>query len=206
MPRSPNSLATRLLKKFKSLELTRNRVESLHASNQIVLRDKKQFYEGLYLKTHVLFETFLEDLFFGLLVENSSIRTPSTVVPRVSVKSHTIAKDLVQSGKNYIDWIPYEKTINAAKLYFRNGLPFTGLTPSEKQDIYKSHLIRNVIAHESKHSLSKFEQHVIGSTVLPANERKPAGYLMGIYAINPEQTRYQLYAAKLKNIATRLTC
>lgn len=205
MPSEPIILSERLTKKYRALDLTRKRVDRLFNSNQIALRDKKQFYEGLYLKTHVLFETFLEELFYGLLVENSSIETPNTIVTRVSIKSHVIARDLVQAGKDYIDWIPYERTMDAAKLYFRNGNPFCGLNQNEKDDIYKSHVMRNVIAHESRHSLRKFEQHLIGATALPTSERKPAGYLMGIYATHPDQTRYELYAAKLRNIAIKLT-
>ena len=205
MPKASKILAKRLTIKYKALELTRKRVDMLHTNKQIALRDKKQFYEGLYLKTHVLFETFLEDLFYGLLVENSAITTPNSVTPRVAIKSHNIARDLVQAGKDYMDWIPYERTMDAAKLYFRNGDPFCSLRHSEKTDIYKSHVMRNVIAHESKHSLKKFEQHLIGTTALPVSEKKPAGYLMGIYATSPPQTRYELYAAKLRNIAIKLT-
>jgi len=205
MPNNPSTLADTLTRKYKALELTRQRVEKLYIKKKIVQRDRKQFYEGLYLKTHVLFETFIEELFYGLLVDNSSILTPQNVIPRVNIKSHFIARQLVQGGKKYIDWIPYEKTIDCAKLYFRNGIPFATLTQNEKDDIYKSHVIRNVIAHESKHSLRKFEQHLIGSTILPRVERKPAGYLMGIYATSPAQTRYELYAAKLKSIAVKLT-
>ena len=205
MPKEPKILAEGLTKKFKTLDHTRRRVDSLFNDKQIALRDKKQFYEGLYLKTHVLFEAFIENLFYGLLVENSSIKTPNHIVSRVSIKSHLIARDLVQAGKDYIDWIPYEKTMRAAKLYFRNGEPFCCLSKSEMDDIYKSHVIRNVIAHESKHSLNKFEQHLIASTPLPLSERSPAGYLMGVYAISPRQTRYELFAAKLRHIAIKLT-
>ena len=205
MPKAPRHLAVGLTKKFRTLELTRRKVEVLHGNGYISLSDKKQFYEGLYLKTHVTFEAFLEELFYGLLVEGSAVNTPREIIPRVNVKSHGIARDLVQAGKDYIDWIPYEKTLKAAKLFFRNGEPFTRLSGGEVSDIYKSHVIRNVIAHKSKHSLSKFEKHLIGDTPVPAQERKPAGYLMGIYATNPVQTRYELYAAKLKNIATQLT-
>ena len=205
MPNEPKILARQLTSNYKSLDLTRRRVDKLFDNKQITLRDKKQFYEGLYLKTHVLFESFLEKLFYGLLVENSSIETPSRVVPRISIKSYVIARDLVQAGKDYIDWIPYERTMEAAKLYFRNGEPFCGLNHGETQDIYKSHVMRNVIAHESRHSLNKFEQHLIGSTNISSSERKPAGYLMGIYATSPNQTRYELYAAKLRQIAIKLT-
>lgn len=205
MPSQPTVLADRLVRKYRALDLTRKRVDSLHANGQIVLRDKKQFYEGLFLKMHVLFETFLEDLFYGLLVENSAILTPNNIRPRVSVRSHVIARELVQAGKDYMDWIPYERTMDAAKIYFRGGVPFCQLSHAERTDIYKSHVIRNVIAHESRHSLKKFEKHLIGTTVLPVSERTPAGYLMGIFATSPNQTRYELYAAKLKNIAIKLT-
>lgn len=205
MPSEAKILADKLTKKYKALDLTRKRIDKLYTQNHIVLRDKKQFYEGLYLKTHVLFEAFLENLFYGLLVENSSIITPPHIIPRVPIKSYRIAGDLVHGGKDFVDWIPFERTMIRAKLYFRNGSPFCTLLPNEKDDIFKSHVLRNVIAHESKHSLNKFEQHLISSRVLPTSERKPAGYLMGIYATSPSQTRYELYAAKLKNIAIKLT-
>jgi hypothetical protein len=205
MPSNPSILAEKLTRKFISLDLTRQKVELLYSRGQIVLRDKRQFYEGLFLKTHVLFENFIEELFYGLLVKNSSIVTPSSIIPKIEIKSHLIAREIIELGRNYVDWIPYEKTLNLASLFFRGGKPFALLNPNERDDILKVNIIRNVLAHESRYSHERFERHVLGTSPIPTSERKPADYLMGIYRIHPRQTRYELYAVKLSQIANKLT-
>lgn len=78
-------------------------------------------------------------------------------------------------------------------------------TAAEKEDIFKSYLIRNLIAHRSKYSEERFIKHVVGNVTIPNNEKNAAGYLRGLFRVNPNQTRYELYNAKLRNIAYKLT-
>ena len=206
MPSNPSRLADALTIKYKSLEHTRSKTEYLYSHGVIALRDKRQFYEGLFLNTHVIFESFIEDLFFGLLVNGSKTLTPSKIIPRIEIGSHIIARELVNGPqKNYISWLPYENTIKLAKIFFRSGSPFTDLGSAEKDDLRKCHIIRNAIAHNSGYSRKKFESNVIGTAPVSRAERNPTSYLMGVYRISPEQTRYQLYAAKLRQIAVKLT-
>jgi hypothetical protein len=128
------------------------------------------------------------------------------MIPRINVKSHLVAREIVYGpGKNFVDWLPFEKTIHTANLYFRGGRPFSELTSNEILDLKKSHLIRNAIAHKSRFSLEKFEKDVISGTPITSSEKKPANYLIGLYRISPIQTRYELYAAKLNQIANKLT-
>ncbi len=204
MPADPSSLADNLTKRYRTLNTTRLKIESLHQDERISKRDKAQFYEGLHLKTHVLFEAFIENLFFGLLLDRSAINRPNSIIPRVNFKSHIIARDVIQGGRNYTDWIPYDNTIKRANLFFRNGLPFSILDNRDKDDIKKSHIIRNAIAHESRHSLGLFTKHFVSNST-PASDRTPSGYLMGVLRISPLQTRYENIATKLLIVANKLS-
>jgi hypothetical protein len=199
--RKPSStLADILWKRFKALEITRKRVELLCKQNRLNLRDAERMYEGLFLSAHVAFEGFLEDLFIGLLIDGDGYKSSrSDVGPRVIVKSFRVARDLLQgrSGKGYIDWFPYKRTIELAEIYFRGGRPFSDLDDAQKEILSKCHIIRNVIAHKSRYSLDKFNVTVLASTPLPPLERSPAGYLRGIFRVWPIQTRYENLIAQL---------
>jgi hypothetical protein len=103
-----------------------------------------------------------------------------------------------------VDWLPYDKTQDLAKIYFRGGRPFSELSAPQKEHLLKCHTIRNAIAHRSRYSLERFERHVIGNTPLPPQQRTPAGYLKGIFRLYPSQTRYENMVAQLLSIARQL--
>jgi hypothetical protein len=65
-------------------------------------------------------------------------------------------------------------------------------------------IIRNAIAHRSRHSHDRFQQEVLGSTPLPPRERTPAGYLRSSFRSGPRQTRYENLTAELLRLARRL--
>jgi hypothetical protein len=163
-------------------------------------------YEALFISAHVSVETFLEDLFIGLLVQGHGvISSRADVVARVHVRLYKIARELIYgAGRNYVDWLPYERTINLAELFFRGGRPFNDLSPSQKDALFRGHTIRNAIAHQSRFSLGQFKRRVIGSTPLPPNERNPAGYLRGLFRTSPNQTRFSNLLAQLLLVARDL--
>jgi hypothetical protein len=160
-------------------------------------------YEALFLNAHVAFEAFLEDLFFGLLVSGGGVESRrNDVGPRITVASHKVAREvIISSSRAYIDWFPYERTLDLANRFFRGGRPFSLLTPNQKETLAQCHIIRNVIAHKSRSSIDKFERRVIGAAPLPASEKHPAGYLRGLFRIRPSQTRFENLLAQVLLIA-----
>ncbi len=132
----------------------------------------------------------------------------SSVVPRVFFKSDQVAREVIFSDRNYVDWLPYRLTQKRANAFFRNGMPFTCLNkPENKPDLKKLEkllYIRNIIAHKSSYSRKKFEDKVIGSSPVPLLERTPAGYLRGIFRITPSQTRYENLINEMASIAKKL--
>lgn len=188
------------------MENTRSRLEELASRNLLPQRTATQMYEGLFLSAHVVFEGFLEELFVGLLVAGQGVQSSkSDIVPRIVVHSHSIVRELLfSSRRQYVDWLPYDRTLELANKYFRGGRPFSDISDSERLYLLKCHTIRNVIAHESRDSIRKFEKRVLGTTPLPPHERKPAGYLRGLYRVSPVQTRCENLMAQLRLIARNL--
>ena len=206
MSNPSSSLADKLERKFHAMENTRSRLEVLAARNLIPQRTATQMYEGLFLNAHVVFEGFLEELFVGLLVNGQGVQsTRSDIVPRIVVRSHSIVRELLfTSRRQYVDWLPYDRTLELAGKYFRGGRPFSDISEPERLYLLKCHTIRNVIAHESRDSVIKFKKRVLGSTPLPPHEKKPAGYLRGLYRVSPAQTRCENLMVQLRLIARNL--
>jgi hypothetical protein len=203
MPKSSSELGDDLARKFRALNNARVKITSLSTQNLITQQVMNHLYEGLFLSAHVAFEVFLEDLFIGLLVDSQGlVSSRRDIVPRIVVKTHAIARDIVLGAeRQYIDWLPYQRTVNLAQIYFRGGRPFSELDQPQKDYLNKCHTIRNAIAHKSRYSMKKFEESVIGLTPLPPNERKPAGYLSGYFRRRPAQTRYENLIAQMLLIA-----
>jgi hypothetical protein len=206
MPKNSSQLAENLTKKIRSIEATRLKLERLCSEGLLSNRAATQMYEGMFLNAHVAFEGFIEELFVGLLVDGQGISSSrSDVMPRIVVRSYAVAREILfPSNRPYIDWFPYERTLELAYKYFRGGRPFSDLTDPDKQHLLKCHSIRNVVAHNSKDSRTKFEKRVLGNTPLPPHERNPAGFLRGLYRIAPIQTRYENIVTELLIIAKKL--
>lgn len=206
MPKPSSKLADILIRRYRSLESSRLEVEKLLAKGHITRRAVTHSYEGLFLSAHVAFESFLEDLFVGLLVHNRGLESSRhDVVPRVVVKSHKVARELItRPGRPYVDWLPYDHTLRLAEKYFRGARPFSGLTEAQLQHLRRCNTIRNVIAHKSRHSLEKFQKQVVQSTPLPPHERVAVGYLRGLFRTSPSQSRFENYLAQLLLIARAL--
>ena len=205
---SPSSqLADDLARRFKALNRTRIKIANFETTGLITKRDLERVYEGLFLSAHVAFEGFIEQLFIGLLVSGQGVESSRTdIVPRVTVRTHQIAREMVFGpNRQYIDWFPYKRTMDIAKIYFRGGRPFTELAEAQKDYLTKSHTIRNAIAHQSRYSLKQFEKQVVASTPLPSREKTPAGYLRGHFRITPVQTRYENFIIQMLLIAKQLS-
>ena len=156
----------------------------------------------MYLRAVTTFERFLEDLFFGLITE--SIISSRTVHPRVTFRSTVIARDVVFSGKSYVDWIPYDQTVKRGKAFLRSGRPFTTLDTVDKKAIERMVIIRNAVAHKSDAANERFLKEVIGSTAMLSSEKTPAGYLRAVFRISPKQTHYEEIVTTSMVIAKKL--
>jgi hypothetical protein len=206
VPKATEKLFTAFVARIRRLDSTRRRVDALTRANRLSARVAEQVYESLFLSAFTAFEVFVEELFLVLLVgPPTAARANSAAVPRVAVRSFSVARDLVLGpGRKYVDWLPYERTIARAEVFFRGGRPFTDVLPADRDLINRAHIVRNVIAHHSRHSEERFARDVIAGTALAPRERRPAGYLRGLHSVAPAICRYESYATGLLGLAKRL--
>lgn len=189
MAKATATLSKDFRTRLHSLEFTRKKLDILFSSGSITRRDIEQVYQGLFLESVAAFESFIEELFLSLLTKKVPPRSNKTV-PKVIFTSRSTAIPIVFSGKFY-DWLPYLRTSERAEHFFKNGHPFSVLTPSDLSKTEEFRLIRNVIAHKSNYAKKQFEDKVIGSTLLSPRERKVGAYLVGHFRSSPPQTRYE---------------
>src|SRR3954465_4059393 len=103
----------------------------------------------------------MEELFLGLLT--GGITAGPKIHPRVTFRSVAIARDVMLSGKAYVDWFPYHHTEKRANAFFRGGLPFCSLEKAEVKSLERILTIRHAVAHQSRAARKKFEVEVIGA-------------------------------------------
>ena len=203
MPRTTTSLSSEFSGHLRNLEMTRTKMERLLSTGDIVTRDINQVYVGLYLEVIASFERLIENLFIGLL-SGGLITNSKSVVPLISFRNRQAIRAIVYSGRNYGDWLPYDRTEQLANRFFRQGIPFTSLDSSDKDQIRTCLYIRNAIAHKSRYSKRIFERYVLGSQSLMPRERTPVGYLRSIFRAAPIQRRYEHFTIAMATIASKL--
>ncbi len=203
MAYSAHTLVEAYASKLKSLEHTRRKIERLFAANIIVRRDVEQVYEALFLSSITAFEALLEDLFFGLMM--GRFKSGITGVRcKINVASETVAREVALAEHEYLDWLPYSRTTERAKVYFASGLPFTVLDDGDKSFLKQSLYVRNAIAHKSKYAMDLYKDKVVGTMVLPPRERGPASFLRSQFRTSPAQCRYEDFAGRMLLITRKL--
>jgi hypothetical protein len=158
-------------------------------------------YEALFLSGFTAFEVFIEEVFLYLLVAPHRGHTRSRAVPRLDIRSPMVAREVVIGpGRKYADWLPFERTLSRAQLFFRGGRPFSNVEKANQDVVDKAQLIRNAIAHHSRHSEAQFIGKVIAGIPLPPREKRPGGFLRGLSG-TPPTSRFENYAATLQAVA-----
>lgn len=175
--------------------------DQLTAKGYLSLQDQRRIYANAYLSAFLAFEGALEALFFGLLL--GSLRSgQSGVRPRVQLASSVIARDLVLGGRPYVEWTPYHLTEERAKIYFAKGRPFSLIPGPDKDALARHSVMRNALAHSSRHAQARFAKVFVEGKNLPPVQQKPAGYLAGAHSIGVSRLAFML--AELNQVLLRL--
>ena len=173
-------------------------MEKLFAAKRINKTDLDSVYEALFLRAVTSFEAFLEDLFVAILLRRARYSRQRVKVLMSATSNEALMQILLQ-GNAFMNWLPFTNTEKRAKLYLRDGRPFTELSDGDKSQLKTITVIRNAIAHKSDHAISEFERTVTASMPLLQNERSPAGFLRS--RIGPAQSRFEVYVGQLGRCA-----
>jgi len=189
---------------LKYINQSRKKIEKLYNQGLIKNKDLEILYKGLFIDAYTSLELFIENLFIGLLTKSLE-HSNKKVNPRVTFRSHKVCREVLSGDRSYVDWIPYRLTIRRAKGYFTNGLPFTCLSNAELKLIEQLSIVRNTIAHESKHAKKIFHNEILAGLYLSRRDSTPVGYLRSIYISAPSQSRYEKHMIDIAFIANKLT-
>jgi len=203
VPKSSAELLDSFKRKLRVLENTRKKQEALLSNGKLVRRDIEEVYAALFLGLVVSFEGLIEELFIGLLSGKVRSRRPKVNV-RVKTQSDKVAREVVLQGRKFFDWLPYERTINIANVFFTGGRPFTLITQNEQNHIDKCLTIRHAIAHQSRHAVNKFKKELLENLPLTPRDKHPKSFLRSQFSANPPTNHYQQLVGKLSNIASKL--
>jgi hypothetical protein len=201
MPAKPaKTVAESLTKTARGTQGYLDRLEQLHKAGALTQRDVTRAYEGAFLRYYTDLERHLERLFMGLLMSRFAVTGNSRSL--VQIRSEQVARQVLIGERNYVDWLPIQKTTDRAKTFLSRGKPFDRLSPADKDALHRMHLVRNAVAHQSGHALRKFRKHLVDHEGLPPVQRTPAGYLRGQHA--PGQTRLSYFMAQGVQAMTRV--
>ncbi len=196
-----------LAKRFNQLKRIRNKSENLFKNDCLNTKDISQIYRGIFFDVYTSFESFLEEVFIGLLQGAKS--RGHVARPLLSIKSSKMAKRLLFGEKKYLDWFPYkERTMKRAKIYFKKGDPFTSRL--DENDLYfmtkELFVVRNVLSHRSSYAHDKFDKMVNEKYPhLNNRERNPDNFIRYIYRRNPKETILEKYIYRISKIAHNIT-
>lgn len=172
-------VSTRVARQALATSEYLQRVMAARSAGNLRARDVNRVFQGAFLEFYVLLEEEVEYLFYGLLM--GRLTSPGTRT-KVVVKSELTAKQVVQGGRDYADWLPIRKTIDRAETYFHGGIPFNRLDGSHRATFSDMKVIRDAIAHSGSHASDKFRRQIIEGRPIPPRERSPASYLAGLHA------------------------
>jgi hypothetical protein len=212
MSNKKDEILQKFLRHMESLEKTRNKMECLFNTKKINKRDIEQVYKGLFLDMVSGFESIIESSFIYFLIEDQKLKIKK-IKPVVRFKNISSAKRVIFNNNSWIDWLPYDKTIKMASIYFLNSYPFStfGFMDStlDKIDIDNTKkilteisIIRNAIAHQSSHSRKIFKKSIEGYHLLP-QQKNPVGFLRSNFRITPTQNRFQNFELEIASLVNR---
>jgi len=195
------SLSNRLESNFNKFLITATRVKKVRESDvYLAKRDVDTFYEGIFLKTVTSFESFVEELFIGLLYKKYDLPTRKKIQKIAFEDRKTVLNFLLLNGqKKYLDLLPFEKLKKNYKVFYKDENPFAVLNDSQKDILNQVFILRNAIAHNSITANKKFKKFLEDNHPALISIKTPSQFLQTLN--NPNQTMFEVYLIELNSIA-----
>jgi hypothetical protein len=180
---------------------SRQRMEALFGRRRVTANDVSRMYESLFVHAVTGFERFCERWFFEVVSGRIEYPKSKGYAPRIKRMGYAALRAIVYQTREYLDWLPYDRTQQRAKNFMGRGGPFCckEITQTGIQTVGRIYVVRNVIAHSSRHSLTQFKKKVLGGVPLLPRERTPAGFLRS--RLTPTETRFEAYLGELAKLS-----
>ncbi|MCL5127134.1 hypothetical protein [Algibacter sp. L4_22] len=198
-------LSLRLKKEYDRVFSSRKRMEKANASNNAYILDKdlNLFYDGMFLKSVTLFESFVEEFFIGLLYDKYQLSTKKKIQKHI-FKDRKLVLNFILNGKPFLDLLPLHKLEKNTKVFYKDDNPFSNIPSASKTVLNHIFIIRNAIAHSSVSSDTKFKKFIENNhNTLPDNQRSPSKFLQSLKTSN--QTMFETYILEMNFLAQTMT-
>ena len=173
---SAASLLATFVGRVSSLRSVRDAGEAALSAGTLRQRDLDHLYQSTFLETCSQLEVFQNDLFFGCLLNASSI--PS-IIPRVRFRHRSEAERVVlgRERASYLSWSVMSENMKRAEMFLSRGRPFSRLRRRARDlaTLNTARVVRNSIAHDSAGAIRQFRALPLAD-LTPAR-RTPAGFL-----------------------------
>lgn len=135
------------------------RLTTLRTQNVLSIAEIELAAEAALLSLHTAFETFVRELYLECVTGEAGI---SGVRSRLRAASIEDAQDLIAGDRQFVEWLPIEKTLERALLHLRAGQPFVRLWRRDQviRHLELMQVVRNRVAHSSEQALRKYETKV----------------------------------------------
>lgn len=134
------------------------------ATTSLPAAGRPRLAEAIFVKAFTEFESFLEELFFGILTGATRVEGAK---PRLRIRDADLARDLAtgEARSGYLSWLPLGDTMRRAERFLVDGAPFARLDRRStiKNDLDRAQKVRNATAHKSADAHAKFQTAVNGN-------------------------------------------
>lgn len=158
-------------------------------------------YKGMLLWIVIALENLIEEMVIWIMCgklqsNDQSFKIKSKLIPFNNPLYEEICQTIAYHWNNYTDWLPSDKAIGHIKKLFdtiddKDSGTFMALYNKDNQKIISDlFTIRHAIAHESKHSMSKFNEIIPSSFISNWTDRP--GEFLNSSAVGWTQLKYYL--------------
>lgn len=167
------------------------------------LADRQLITESSFLRIFKSWEFFLEKSFLYYLTGGKSL-TGKRVICYAKPKNHLHAIQFSKGTNKYADWTDQDKVRELAKIFFKDGEPFSTTLASINSDLVDLKIIRNAIAHNSKNVFSKLDG--LGNRKLhrPCVNLSVYDLILAIDPANLSHTVLETYTSILQAAASQI--
>lgn len=198
MPVRPpaRSLGDRFDRRALRFERLASEATNLRRRQLITAGSADSIHESAFINLVTSFETFLEELFYSVLLDYSGIPGSNGAV---KFARRAQAELILADGRPYIDWLPFDRTVERGRRLLI-GSPFDRLNRQhERAHLNELAVVRNAIAHDSGSAKEKFKP--LAAHLRPGR-RTPAGLLQSTVQ---GDSMYVVYSTRVRTIARALS-
>lgn len=153
----------------------------------------------MFLKSVTIFESFIEELFIGLLYDSYTLNSQKKV-QKHTFPNRKLVINYIKHKSSYIELMPYEKLKAASKIFFQDDNPFVQINNGTKSALVEIYTIRNAIAHNSKFSTEKYKKLLQNKGITdPHKLKSPALFLKSMHS--PDTSIFENYILELNSAA-----